>query len=207
MTLTTKDIEVKPDKLFEGIDLQELFPNRNPLEIEIGSGKGNFIRGQAAAHKDINFIGIEWANKFYRHFVDRAAREDLSNVRVIRTNASDFIEKYVYDESVQSVYIFFPDPWPKTRHNMRRFMTEPNIHNVHRILKPGGKLLFVTDHAGYYEWTKAMFYANTNVSKLFKKIAFPKLTNARAGEIVGTNYERKYIKEGRPFYKLAFVKI
>ena len=207
MARAIEDIEFKQDKLFDGIDLQDLFPTRNPLEIEIGSGKGTFIRGQASVHKDINFIGIEWANKFYRHFVDRAAREDLSNVRVIRTNATDLIEKYVRDESIQSCYIFFPDPWPKTRHNMRRFITEPNLQNVHRILKPGGRLLYVTDHAGYYEWTKAMFFANSSIKKLFEKTKFPKLANARAGEIVGTNYERKYAKEGRPFYKMAFVKI
>ena len=206
MTLTFEDIEIKPDKMFEGIDLCDLFPNSNPIEIEVGSGKGTFIRGQAQAHKDINFIGIEWANKFYRHFVDRAARENLTNVRVIRTNASDFISKYVQDETIQNLYLFFPDPWPKTRHNLRRFMTEPNINNVHRILKPGGKFLYVTDHAAYYEWTKAMFMANSNVTRLFKKTTFPKLANAKEGEIVGTNYERKYMKEGRPFFKMAFVK-
>ena len=206
MTLSFDDIAIYQDNLLENMDLRELFPSNNPIEIEVGSGKGTFIRGQAKAHKEINYIGIEWANKFYRHFVERVAREDLTNVRVMRTNASDFISKHVQDESIDNFYLFFPDPWPKTRHNLRRFMTEPNIAHVHRILKPGGKFLYVTDHAGYFEWTKAMFLANSNVTRLFKKTKFPKLANAQEGEIVGTNYERKYMKEGRPFYKMAFIK-
>ncbi len=207
MSLSTKDIIVELDKVSKDTDLQELFPSVKPLQLEVGSGKGIYIRSMAKKHKDINFLGIEWAHKFYRHFVDRAVREDLTNVRVLRTDAADFLEKYVKSESVTQFNIFFPDPWPKNRQNKRRFFVESNIKNVHRVLVPGGKLLFTTDHLGYFEWTKAMFFANSNITPLFKKVKFPKLDSAREGEIVGTNYERKYMKEGREFYKLAFEKI
>ena len=207
MKVSSEDIIVELDKVSKETDLQELFPTRNPLQIEVGSGKGIYIRSMAKKHKDINFLGIEWAHRFYRHFVDRSVWENLTNVRVMRTDAAKFLDTHIKDESVTQFNIFFPDPWPKNKQNKRRFFIEKNIKNVHRILVPGGKLLFTTDHLGYFEWTKAMFFANSNITPLFKKTRFPKLDSAREGEIVGTNYERKYIKEGREFYKLAFEKI
>ncbi len=207
MLLREEDIIIEEDKVSKETDLQEFFPTPNPIYLEVGSGKGTFIRGMADIHKNINFFGIEWANRFYRHFVDRTIRQDLRNVRIMRTDAAPFLIKYVKDESITQFNIFFPDPWHKNRHNLRRFIVEKNLINAHRILKPGGKFLFTTDHEGYFEWSKAMFFANSNITPLFKKIEFPKLDTAREGEIVGTNYERKYIKEGRTFYSLAFEKI
>ena len=207
MKITHPDIEVTTDNLSNHTDLQSLFPTNQPLEIEVGSGKGTYIRGCAKTVKDVNYFGIEWAHKFYKYFVERVDRENLTNVRVLRTDAADFLDEYVADNSVSQFSIFFPDPWPKNRQNKRRFFVEKNIKTVHRILKPGGRLLFATDHNGYFEWTKAMFFANSNIEPLFKKVQFPELPSAREGEIIGTNFERKYIKEGREFYKLAFKKI
>lgn len=207
MKITSEEIIVELDKISINTDLQELFPVRQPLQLEVGSGKGIYLRSMGKLHPENNYFGIEWAQKFFRHSADRASRENLTNIRVLRTDAAEFLDKYLKSESVTQFNIFFPDPWPKNRQNKRRFFVEKNIRNVHRILVPGGKLLFTTDHLGYFEWTKAMFFANSNITPLFKKVRFPKLASAREGEIVGTNYERKYLKEGREFYKLAFEKI
>jgi tRNA (guanine-N7-)-methyltransferase len=196
IALLTAEIEGK-------IDFALVFGRTGAVHIEVGSGKGTFLVNQAAAEPDVNFLGIEWANKFYRFTVDRIGRRGLGNVRVMRTEAAKFIAENISDETVDCFHIYFPDPWPKKRHHKRRFISTPNVGQLYRCLKPAGIINIATDHQDYFQWMEEVF---AGVKDKFERIDFIKPAGAAEEEYAGTNFERKYIKENRKIYTAAFRK-
>src|SRR5213075_805870 len=105
-----------------------------PVELEIGYGKGTFLTDQAKARPGVNFLGIEWANWFFRYASDRLRRNDCMNVRMVRAEASFFLQEFVLPETISVLHIYFPDPWPKARHHKRRLVQENFMPLAHRIL-------------------------------------------------------------------------
>lgn len=196
---------VDPDTLDGPIDFLSVFGSPGPVHIEIGSGRGTFLVTQAAAFPDVHFLGIEWAAKFYRITADRIARRGLSNVRLLRTEAAGFVAGHIPNGSVRMFHIYFPDPWPKRRHNRRRFLSEQNLPHLLRCLETGGIINFATDHEDYY--LAVCRIAETAAAEgTFQRIDFIRPAGAADGEQVGTNYERKYKTDGRPIYTLALQK-
>jgi len=193
-------ISLKAEDMDGKIDFVRIFGRPGPVHIEIGAGKGTFLLGQAQAQPDDNFLGIEWARKYYRLAVDRIGRWGLTNVRIIRTDAAEFLADSVPDGSVDCFHIYFPDPWPKKRHNKRRFVCPANLEHLIRCLKTAGQLRIATDHADYFEQIKTVLAAR---SDSLEEIDFVKPAGAESGEWVGTNFERKYIKDQRPIYTIA----
>jgi tRNA (guanine-N7-)-methyltransferase len=204
--LTHQDIAVELDKYSPPMDLDDLFAVSAPVEIEIGSGKGTFLLNQARQYQQINYLGIEWANKYYLYSIDRVRRGQLTNIKFLRADARDFIGRFVRDRAVTAFHVYFPDPWPKTRHHKRRFFAEENIHQVIRCLGDNGQLRIATDHAEYFEIICGIFQ-NPRITCHLKQIDFLPANSANTGEWVGTNFERKYIKQGRKIYTLALQKI
>jgi tRNA (guanine-N7-)-methyltransferase len=180
-----------------------VFGRSAPLHIEIGSGKGTFVVNQAKAQPDVDFIGIEWASKFYRHAVDRVGRWQLKNVRMLRTDAAVFVQQNVNPESVDAFHIYFPDPWPKKRHHKRRLISPENLNQFIRCLKPAGHIYIATDHHQYFQSITEVF---AHFNSQLEPVDFINPAGAQKGEWVGTNFERKYIKENRPIYTLAVCK-
>jgi tRNA (guanine-N7-)-methyltransferase len=191
---------MKAENLDGKIDFVRIFGRPGPVHIEIGSGKGTFLLGQAGAQPGDNFLGIEWARKYYRYAVDRIGRWGLKNVRIIRTDAAGFITDSIPDNSVDCFHIYFPDPWPKKRHHKRRFICPANLEHLIRCLKTAGQLRIATDHADYFEQIKLVLTAWSDV---LEEIDFIKPAGTESGEWVGTNFERKYIKDKRPIYTIA----
>ena len=184
------------------LDFEQLFGRKAPIHIEIGSGKGTFVLSEAKAREDCDFIGIEWANKFYKHAVDRIGRWGLTNVRIIRTDVADFLPKHIPDKSISCFHIYFPDPWPKSRHHKRRFICGSNMDEMIRCLKKDGIVNIATDHSGYFEQIKEVVDAQISIGRL-ETAEFIRGAGALDNEVAGTNYERKYIKENRPIYTIA----
>ena len=185
------------------VDLREIFtetPDR-PVEVEVGSGKGGFLLERARQRPEINLLGIEHAKAYAAYTADRVHRAGLSNVRVICAEAARFFTAILDGECVWRVHIYFPDPWPKRRHRRRRLIQPTFIHQVQRVLKPGGQLLLVTDHRDYFEQMQKV----TNGAAGFLCVPFPELSSC-GDFIIGTNFERKYVQEGRAFYRIACVK-
>ncbi|HSZ55669.1 MAG TPA: tRNA (guanosine(46)-N7)-methyltransferase TrmB [Tepidisphaeraceae bacterium] len=199
--LIVEPIGLDVERLSRPIDWRELFGNEQPVELEIGMGKGTFLTEQARARPEVNFFGIEWARWYWRYASDRLRRNDCSNVRTVRAEAGYFLSEFVADGSLSVLHIYFPDPWPKTRHHKRRLVQEPFMRQVERVLVPGGRVQIVTDHQDYFEQIETVVKA----SKL-TVIDYNRPGSASEGEFVGTNFERKYRREGRPFYAIAAVK-
>jgi tRNA (guanine-N7-)-methyltransferase len=182
------------------LNFEDIFGRSAPVHIEIGSGKGTFLVNQAKYQPETDFIGIEWAGRYYRFAVDRIGRWNLTNVRIIRTNAVPYIAQCVPDSSVDCFHIYFPDPWPKKRHNKRRFFSSANTGQLLRALKLGGAIRVATDHAEYFEQIKAVFASKADC---LEQIDFLPNPGVQIGEWAGTNFERKYLKENRPIYTIA----
>ena len=205
---TNKPLIVEPigldlATLARPIEWRTLFGNDHPIELEIGSGKGTFITEQAKARPQTNFLGIEWANWFYRYASDRLRRAGCNNAHMVRAEASFFLNEYIPAESISVLHIYFPDPWPKARHNRRRLIQPKFMPIAHRVLAAGARLQIVTDHKGYWE---------ENIEPAVRRAAgfevadYVRPGSANEGEFVGTNFERKYRREGRPFYAIAAIK-
>lgn len=197
------EISLLEENVNRKIDFTDIFGRRGPVHVEIGSGKGTFLVNQAKALEDVYFLGIEWANKYYRAAVDRIGRWNLKNVRIIRTDAASLIREYIDDASVDWFHIYYPDPWPKKRHKKRRFFSNENILELLRCLKPNGVVQFATDHEDYYQQVLEVL---DTVKDRIEKIDFTPAVGAKENEFVGTNYERKYIVEGRKSYLAAIRK-
>lgn len=200
------NIAIDPEFIETKIVFADIFGRSSPVEMEVGSGKGTFLLAEAKAFPEKNFFGIEWANKYYKYAVDRLGRWGVTNVRLMRTDAAQFIADHIADESIHVFHLYFPDPWPKKKHNKRRFFCDENLVQLRRILIPGGVINIATDHADYFEQMTDV--AGRAVQEgTFEKIDFIRPAGAQDGELVGTNYERKYMKEGRQTYTLALKKL
>ncbi len=204
VSLRKESLRLKPENLDGKIDFVRIFGRACPVHIEVGAGKGTFLLNQASAQPGNNFLGIEWARKYYRFAVDRIGRWGLTNVRIIRTDAAAFLADFIPDNSVDCFHIYFPDPWPKKRHHKRRFICPANLEHLVRCLKTGGQLKIATDHTDYFEQIKTVLTAR---NETLQEIDFLPTAGAEACEWVGTNFERKYLKDQRPIYTLAVRKI
>ena len=205
---TNRELIVEPvgldvDNLPRPLKWAELYGNDRPVEIEIGMGKGTFLTEQAKARPETNFFGIEWARFFWRYASDRLRRHDCTNARTIRAEASFFLNEFVEPQSVSVLHVYFPDPWPKARHHKRRLIQPKFMPLVHRVLTPGGRLQVVTDHKGYWEEN---IEPTVRAAEGFTVVDYNRPDSAGEGEFGGTNFERKYRREGRPFYAIAAVK-
>ena len=197
--LIVEPVGVELDALPKPIDWATLFGNDRRVEMEIGCGKGTFITRQAMARKDVNFFGIEWARFYLRYTADRLRRNGCEdNARAVRADASTFLRDYVAGDSLAAIHVYFPDPWPKARHHKRRLIQPMFLDDANRVLEPGGRIQVVTDHADYWEQIEAVF---KNGPMELTEYGHP--GDTRDGEMVGTNFERKYIAEGRTFHAIA----
>jgi len=205
------DARVRPESA--RVDPRAWFPDPSrPLEIEIGSGKGTFLLQEAGARPGVNFLGIEYAREFFAYAADRIRRHALPNVRLLHADAAAFLHWRVPDRVVRVLHLYFPDPWPKSRHHKRRMVQEQFLRDAHRVLEPGGRLRVVTDHDGYWAWMTGQFArvlgrTDANEAPLFGLEAFDPPASAGQGELVGSNFERKYARQGRPFHAVALVRL
>ena len=186
-------------------DPRSLFehPDRG-FELEIGSGKGTFLVQQAELQPETNFLGIEWAGEFYRYAADRLRRRGLRNVRMLHDDASEVLVHRIPDGICRVVHVYFSDPWPKARHHKRRVIQDTTLEAVHRVLEPDGELRLVTDHADL--WTWYVDHAERHRAR-FTRDEFSSPESAGEGEVVGTNFERKFRREGRPFHAMTLRRV
>jgi tRNA (guanine-N7-)-methyltransferase len=183
------------------VDPRGFFDNDRPVELEIGTGKGTFLLARARGRPDLNFIGLEWARAYCLYSADRFRRAGLTNVRMLRADAAAFVKDCLPDRSIFRLHVYFPDPWPKRKHHRRRLIQPAFLDQARRILQPGGQLLVVTDHIGYFHHIRRVLLG----AEGFIRTPMPKMAG-QDNELVGTNFERKYIAQGRPFHAIALMR-
>lgn len=140
---------LREEDLATPVDWAAIFGNRNPLVLEIGCGIGDFLVKVAAEHPDRNFIALDFYNKGCLKTCKRAEKHGLTNIRVVRAEARQFMAERLLPESLVAVYINCPDPWPKKKHRKRRLVQAPFLAFVHGFLQPGADFFFATDFTDY----------------------------------------------------------
>jgi tRNA (guanine-N7-)-methyltransferase len=133
----------------EPIDPQRVFGRKAPLVLEIGSGMGETTAAIAQARPDADFIAVEVHGPGVGSLLNRIEGAQLANLRIVRHDALEVLEKMVPDASLAAIHLFFPDPWPKKRHHKRRLVQPPFAALAARKLAPGGALHAATDWPDY----------------------------------------------------------
>ncbi len=185
------------------------------FEIEIGSGKGTFLMQQAPLTPETDYLGIEWAGEFCNYAADRVRRAGIPNIRLMRTDATELLRWRMPSAIVDVIHLYFSDPWPKSRHHKKRVIQDRFLADAWRVLRPGGELRVVTDHDELWAWDRAHFERwcsagpcphHAGPIPAFTEKPFARPDSAGEGELVGTNFERKFRQEGRNFHATVLVK-
>jgi tRNA (guanine-N7-)-methyltransferase len=180
-----------------------VFGNDRPVEIEVGFGKGLFLLTASEACPDVNFLGIEIVRKYQLFTATRLAMRQRPNVRLICGDARLLLARTVPPESVQAVHVYFPDPWWKHRHHKRRLFTLDFAAACARVLRPGGRLHFVSDVEDYFVMAKGLLATQPSLGESPP----PDPREPQHDLDYLTNFERKFRKEGRPIYRAAYERL
>lgn len=174
----------------------EVFENENPIYIEIGMGKGDFIIEQAKRYPNINFIGIEKFDSVIVRAIEKVP-EDIPNLRLIRMDAKEIDE--VFDHEVSQVFLNFSDPWPKKRHHDRRLTSHIFLNKYENIFKNTKEIVQKTDNRDLFE------FSVISLSTFGYKIEDISLDlhNSDYEDIITTEYEKKFVAKGNNIYYLV----
>jgi tRNA (guanine-N7-)-methyltransferase len=165
-----------------------------PWEVEIGFGKGRYLLRRAATEPEARFLGIEIAGEYFRLVARRLARRKLANVVLLEGEAQYLAGAILPRGFARAVHIYFPDPWPKLRHHRRRLFAPDSLDLVQGLLAPSGRLYFATDFLAYGDEVRRLLESHPGARVSVRDS--PWADGAR------TNYESKYILEGRPILRL-----
>lgn len=178
---------------------KSIFGNDNPIYIEIGMGKGDFIYENARRNPNINYIGIEKFPSVLAAAINKInlQAQKVSNLRLMRYDAIELNDVFGENE-VDKIFLNFSDPWPKSRHAKRRLTSSKFLDVYHKILKDQGTIEFKTDNRGLFEYSIISF----NQYPLDLEYISLDLHNSDENkENIMTEYERKFCMKG-PIYKL-----
>lgn len=205
MTAKARTISCGPvitdDQIGPRVDWRDVFGNDQPVQIEIGAGKGTILLQLTDLFPQHNILAIEWANKFAMYCAKRVASRGIDNVAVLRTDGREFIIDRIPSASVLAVHAYFPDPWPKKRHRPRRLFVPQFCRALHRILAPNGKVFSATDSHDYFE----QIQQNLLADGLFRCDNSLSLLGQDLSSLSG-NYENKFRKAGCDIFRLAVEK-
>jgi tRNA (guanine-N7-)-methyltransferase len=143
------------------VDIDHLFPSAKEIIVEIGFGMGDATAEIAKAHPDNGYIAIEVHPPGIGKLLSLIEEHNLSNVRIIEGDAIEILETMFDDHSINGIHLFFPDPWPKMKHNKRRIVNSEFLALIHRKLETSGYINIATDWVPYAEWIKGVFAEST----------------------------------------------
>lgn len=190
------------DQLPRPWSVQELFGRAAPLELEVGSGKGLFLRSAAVARPEVNFLGVEIAPRYARFAAAGLAKRQLTNAIVVAGDAGPLFRDLLPDASLAAIHVYFPDPWWKRRHKRRRVLNDSIARDFERTLQPAGALHFWTDVEEYFQSGLAMFAEFTHLVGPLPVSETP----AEHDLDYRTHFERRTRLHGQPVYRAEFRK-
>ena len=193
--LSTRAGDHSPDRLPSPVPLAELMPGDGPWEVELGFGKGRYLLRRAAEDPGRRFLGLEMAGKYFSLARHRMRRRGLENLVLVRGEALFTLAACLPSGFAEAAHVYFPDPWPKSRHQRRRLLDPETVDLVLGLLIPGGELYFATDFLEYGERVASVLESHPDLSVERREAGWP--------EGPRTNYEAKYVEEGRPIVRLV----
>ena len=176
--------------------------NSQTWEVEIGCGKGKFLLARAEENPKTFFIGIDKAGKWMKKSAARLEKKRLNNLKFIKGDVREVLEKIIPKKSVDVFHIYFPDPWPKRRHNKRRTLDGDFFLLLHERLKSKGLIEIATDYLDYFNAIKKVLSQSKIAWKKNRETINERLFCAETK----TNYELKYTAARRDLYYLELQK-
>ncbi|MDW4402089.1 tRNA (guanosine(46)-N7)-methyltransferase TrmB [Staphylococcus saprophyticus] len=177
--------------------ISEWFDNDQPIYIEVGSGRGQFITTLAAKHPEINFISMEREKSVMIKVLDKVIEQGLTNIKLICNDAIE-LNDYFKDGEVSRLYLNFSDPWPKKRHTKRRLTYQTYLALYKQVLKDDGEIHFKTDNRGLFAYS---LESMSQFGMYFTKINL-NLHEEDDEENIETEYERKFSDKGSRIYRM-----
>jgi tRNA (guanine-N7-)-methyltransferase len=184
------------------LDLATLFGRIAPVIVEIGFGNGEALAATAAAHPENDYLGIEVHRPGVGHLLNLLAAQRIANVRVVVADAKEVLAMRLPDQSLSTVHLFFPDPWPKKRHHKRRLVQPDFVQLVRRKLKPGGVFHLATDWQDYAQWMMATLTAAGGFENVSGRDCY-----GERGERPLTKFERRGARLGHGVRDLRFRRV
>jgi tRNA (guanine-N7-)-methyltransferase len=181
------------------LSLAGVFGNAQPVEIEVGFGKGLFLLTSALANPLTNYLGIEIERKYQLFTANRIAKRHLTNVRLVQADARTFFRDCIRASSVHAIHVYFPDPWWKKRHEKRRVFTSSFVAECARVLRNGGLLRVATDVEDYFRIIQELLRQQPTMHER-------QLTDSNPANTAATNFERKARELGHPIFRVDFVR-
>ncbi len=178
---------------------KELFGNDNPINIEIGMGKGRFIMDMARLNPDINFVGIEKFSSVLIRAIEKQNEEKLPNLYFIRMEA-EYIENVFDKEEVDYIYLNFSDPWPKDRHAKRRLTSVQFLNRYKNILAKDGGVTFKTDNRPLFDFSLEQV---EEAGWILDNHTFDLHNSEYVEGNVMTEYEQKFSEMGNPICRMV----
>lgn len=189
---------IKTPEIYKG-KYQTLFNNTNPIHLEIGMGKGDFIIKMAKKYPNINFIGMEMFDSVIVRATEKLENEEISNLKLIKMDATNI--ENVFSHEISCIYLNFSDPWPKKRHAKRRLTSEIFLNKYDNIFKDKKRIIQKTDNRHLFEYSLLSFVNhNYKIDKISLDLTNDDLEN------VTSEYEEKFIKLGLPIYMVEVYK-
>ncbi len=181
---------------------KNFFDNDNPVMLEIGCGKGDFVVGMAKMYPEYNFLALERISDVLVTAAEKVKNSDLTNVKVSCADAKDLSE-YFSEGSIDTVFLNFSDPWHKARHYKRRLTYRDFLEIYKRILKPFGRICFKTDNRPLFDFSLEEF-KESDLS--LEKLTYDLHNSEYADGNVMTEYERRFSALGTPINRVEAVK-
>jgi len=182
---------------------QSIFGNLNPIALEIGCGIGDFIAKTAMDRPEQNFIAIDYYNKGCDSTCRRLERDGLTNVRVLRVEAREFIAGQIAENSLSALYINCPDPWPKKRHRKRRLVNSAFMEFMRNYLRSGADFFFATDFEDYGEDVATFMAQQAGYANMLA----PDLSRHDLEEYHRSKYMLKFMAEGKKIHFVHYRKL
>lgn len=171
-----------------------LFKNNNPIHIEIGMGKGKFILESALNNPNTNYIGIEKYDSVMYKAVKKIDKYTLNNLKLIKCDAKEIMN--IFSKEIDLIYLNFSDPWHKDRHHKRRLTSTFFLSLYDHIFKDNCNIIMKTDNRLFFEYSIVTL---SNYGYIFDKVSLD-LHNSNIENIITTEYEEKFIKEGKAIH-------
>ena len=193
-----ENLVVQLSSIVERLNLAELFPKAQPLEVELGCGDASFLVEYARRNPEINFIGVERLLGRISKLDRKGRRAGLANLRGVRIESAYFLQWLLPPHSAAALHVYFPDPWPKQKHRRHRLVGENFPALARTALAPGGTVYLRTDDADYFQQMAEVFAANKEFQKMETPVELAALP---------TDFEREFCSRGvqtlRTAYQLA----
>lgn len=188
-------VVIRPASVDAPLPVDAMFDPAKPLEVDCGCGKGRFLLARATAHPEVQFLGIDRMLVRIRKLDKKVVRAGLANVRLLRLEAFYSLQHLLPPHRIRTVYLYFPDPWPKRRHHRRRLFSPEFLDVLWSRLEPGGTVQVATDHLDYFAAIRKALQADSR---------FREVPHLVRGPDEQTDFELIFRGQGLPIGECAF---